>query len=134
MSQEERSIFWEVIVSDILSKKKKGGPVSLNSSKIVIKEEILLKKTLKTPWPEYTSELYRPSGRRLSAKLVPTFADRRCYVVRMTDPYGRVLGFLDQRYYLTFLIPAFIVHMKNLVQFTQCNTFHCHHQRTLQFI
>jgi hypothetical protein len=30
----------------------------------------------KTQWPEYASELYRPSDRRLSAKLVPTFADR----------------------------------------------------------
>jgi hypothetical protein len=27
--------------------------------------------------PESASELYRPSDRRLSAKLVPTFADRR---------------------------------------------------------
>jgi hypothetical protein len=31
---------------------------------------------LKTPWPESRSELYRPSYRRVSAKLVPTFADR----------------------------------------------------------
>jgi hypothetical protein len=30
----------------------------------------------KTPWPESASELYHPSDRRLSAKLVPTFADR----------------------------------------------------------
>jgi hypothetical protein len=29
-----------------------------------------------TPWPESTSELYRPSDSRLSAKLVPTFADK----------------------------------------------------------
>jgi hypothetical protein len=29
-----------------------------------------------TPWPESASELYWPSHRRLSAKLVPTFADR----------------------------------------------------------
>jgi hypothetical protein len=29
-----------------------------------------------TPWPESASELCRPSDRRLSAKLVPTFADR----------------------------------------------------------
>jgi hypothetical protein len=29
-----------------------------------------------TPWPESVSELYRPSDRRLSAKLVPTFTDR----------------------------------------------------------
>jgi hypothetical protein len=28
-----------------------------------------------TPWPESASELYRPSDRRLSAKLVPTIAD-----------------------------------------------------------
>jgi hypothetical protein len=27
-------------------------------------------------------------------KLVPTFADRGCHVVSMTDPYGRILGFL----------------------------------------
>jgi hypothetical protein len=29
-----------------------------------------------TPWPEPASELYRPSDRRLSAKLVPTLAYR----------------------------------------------------------
>jgi hypothetical protein len=34
------------------------------------------------------SELYRPSGRRLSAKLVPTLADRGCCVVNATDPRG----------------------------------------------
>jgi hypothetical protein len=33
--------------------------------------------------------------RRLSAKLVPTFWDRECRVVRATDLYGRILGFLD---------------------------------------
>jgi hypothetical protein len=27
---------------------------------------------------------------------VPTFADRGCHVVRVTDPYGRNLGFLDR--------------------------------------
>jgi hypothetical protein len=35
------------------------------------------------------SELYRPSDRRLSAKLVPTLADRRCRVVSATHPHGR---------------------------------------------
>jgi hypothetical protein len=30
----------------------------------------------KTPWSESASELYRPSDRRLSAKWLPTFADR----------------------------------------------------------
>jgi hypothetical protein len=35
------------------------------------------------------------SHSRLSAKLVPTFADRGCHVVSMTDPHRRNLGFLD---------------------------------------
>jgi hypothetical protein len=33
--------------------------------------------------------LYRPSERRLSAKLVPTLADRGCRVVSSTNPHGR---------------------------------------------
>jgi hypothetical protein len=32
--------------------------------------------TKKTPWPQSASELYGQSGRRRSAKLVPTFAGR----------------------------------------------------------
>jgi CBS-domain-containing membrane protein len=49
----------------------------------------------RTRWPASASELYRPSDRRLVAKLVPTFADRACHVVSVTDPHGRILGFLD---------------------------------------
>jgi hypothetical protein len=44
----------------------------------------------KTPWPESTNELYRPSDRHLSVKLVPTFADRGCHVVSVTDSYGHI--------------------------------------------
>jgi hypothetical protein len=47
-----------------------------------------------SPWPESASELYRPSVRRLSEKLVQTFADRGCRVVSVTDPYGSILRFL----------------------------------------
>jgi hypothetical protein len=54
-----------------------------------------------TPWSESASELYRPSDRRLPAKLVPTLADRGCHVVSMTDPYGRILGFLDRSRYFS---------------------------------
>jgi hypothetical protein len=51
-------------------------------------------------------ELYRPSDCRLSAKLVPTFADRGCDVVSVTDPYGRILGFLDRsRYFFLQVVP-----------------------------
>jgi hypothetical protein len=54
-----------------------------------------------TPWSETASELYQPSDRRLSAKWLPTFADKGCHVVRVTDPYGRILGFLDRRRYFS---------------------------------
>jgi hypothetical protein len=42
-----------------------------------------------TPWSESASELYRPSDRRLSAKWLPTFADKGCHVVSVMDPYSR---------------------------------------------
>jgi hypothetical protein len=41
-------------------------------------------------------QLYRPRGRRLSAKLVPTLADKRCHVVSATDAPGHILGFVDR--------------------------------------
>jgi hypothetical protein len=53
---------------------------------------------------ESASELYRPSDRTLSAKLVPNFADRGCHVVSLTDPYGRILGFLDRNCYYFFRV------------------------------
>jgi hypothetical protein len=49
--------------------------------------------TLITPWPESASKLYRQSDSRLSAKLMPTFANRGCHVVSATDPYSRILCF-----------------------------------------
>jgi hypothetical protein len=51
---------------------------------------------------ESASELYRPSDRRLSAKLVPTLADRWCRVVSATiPPQSFYFGFLDRsRYFL----------------------------------
>jgi hypothetical protein len=45
--------------------------------------------------------LDRPSDRRLSVKLVPTFADRGCPVVSATDLHGRTLGFLDRSRYFS---------------------------------
>jgi hypothetical protein len=59
---------------------------------------------LDTPWPESTGELCRPSDRRLSATLVPTFANWGCHVVSVTDPYGCILRFLDQSHYFFFQI------------------------------
>jgi hypothetical protein len=49
-----------------------------------------------TPWPQSANELYLPSDRRLSVKLVPVSTDRGCLVVSATDSYGRILGILDR--------------------------------------
>jgi hypothetical protein len=42
-----------------------------------------------TPWPESARD------RRFLAKLAPTLANRGCRVVSVTDPYDRILAFLD---------------------------------------
>jgi hypothetical protein len=44
------------------------------------------------------------SDRRLSAKLMPTFADIGYHVVSVTDPYDRNLGFLDRNRYFFFQV------------------------------
>jgi hypothetical protein len=42
----------------------------------------------------------------MSAKLVPTFADRGGRILSATDPHGRILGFLDRiRYYFFQVAP-----------------------------
>jgi hypothetical protein len=46
---------------------------------------LILNEEKKTPWPQCASELYRQSDRCLSAKLVPTFADRVCRVASVAD-------------------------------------------------
>jgi hypothetical protein len=56
----------------------------------------------KKSWPESASKQYRPSDRRMSVKLVPTFADRGCQVVSVTDPYDRILEFLDRSRIFSF--------------------------------
>jgi hypothetical protein len=58
----------------------------------------------KTPWPESASELYRPSDRRLLAKLVSTFVNRGCHVVSVTDSYGHILEFLGRSSYFFFQV------------------------------
>jgi hypothetical protein len=48
-----------------------------------------------SPWSESASELYWPSDRLLSAKIVPTSANTVCHVVSVTDSYDRTVGFLS---------------------------------------
>jgi hypothetical protein len=56
------------------------------------------------PWPGSARELYRPSDRRMSSKLVPILADRGFYVASFTDPYGCILGFLERSRYFFFQV------------------------------
>jgi hypothetical protein len=68
------------------------------------------KKNKQTPRSESASELYRPSDRRLSAKWLPTCADRRCQVVSVTDPYGRISRFSRQEPLLFYQVaPQFVL-------------------------
>jgi hypothetical protein len=65
-----------------------------------------LKKLFSTSWPESASEVYRLSDRRLSAMLVPNFSDRYSHVVSLTDPYGRILVFLERSCYSFFQVAS----------------------------
>jgi hypothetical protein len=57
---------------------------------------LIANEVKQTPWPESASELCWPRDRRLSTKLVPTFADRGCHVLSATDPNVRIHGFIDR--------------------------------------
>jgi hypothetical protein len=63
--------------------------------------------------------LYRPSDRRLPAKLEPTFADRGCHKVSVKNPYGRNLGSLDRhtftKLWISFVISSKVGKDKNFV-------------------
>jgi hypothetical protein len=48
--------------------------------------------------------VYRPTDQRLPAMLVPNFADIESHVVKVTDPYGRNLVFLDRSPYFLFQV------------------------------
>jgi hypothetical protein len=52
----------------------------------------------------FVRERIIPSDRRLSARLVPNFADTGCHVVSVTDPYGCIRGFLDRSRYFFFKV------------------------------
>jgi hypothetical protein len=65
------------------------GPLSLVSTT----EELLGRKSS-------VSGLEHEVNQVTEAKLATTFRARGCHVVSVTDPYGRILGFLERsRYY-----------------------------------
>jgi hypothetical protein len=65
----------------------------LSKPKGLVRLEGLGEQKEKTAWPE--SAL---------VKLVATSADRGCHMVSVSDPYGRVLGFLDRSRYFFFQV------------------------------
>jgi hypothetical protein len=51
-----------------------------------------------------------PTERRLSAKWLPTFADKGCHVVSVTDPSGRISRFSRREPLLFYLVaPQFVL-------------------------
>jgi hypothetical protein len=46
----------------------------------------------------------------MTAKLVPTSANRGCRVVSATDPHDRILGFLDRKYHSIAYLKAFLLY------------------------
>jgi hypothetical protein len=74
------------IMTPVFERGKRGH--ALDCAATVIGGLILYtKKKLRGLSPQ--RKLYRPSNRRLSAKLVSTLADRDCRVVSATNPHGR---------------------------------------------
>jgi hypothetical protein len=69
---------------------------------VVLRHNGLLKKTVAL----VHNEIYRPSDRRLSAKLLPTFADRACRMVSATDLHCHILDFLDRSRYFIFQVAS----------------------------
>jgi hypothetical protein len=60
----------------------------------------------RAPWPECEQTIPTVRDRHLSAKLVPTLADRMCHVFSATDTHGCVLSFLDgNSYYFLHAAP-----------------------------
>jgi hypothetical protein len=41
---------------------------------------------------------------------VPTFADKGCYVLNVTDPHGHILDFLDLSHYFFFQVAPHVTH------------------------
>jgi hypothetical protein len=64
---------------------------------------------------------------------LPTFADRGCHVVSVTDPYGRILGFLDSSRYFSIKQLLSCTHEAEWTPF-QTHVFFSgsHHQNTGQ--
>jgi hypothetical protein len=60
-----------------------------------------LKKKICGPSPQAN---YTDRATATCRQLVPTFVDRGCHVFSVTDPYGRILGFLDRSRYFFFQV------------------------------
>jgi hypothetical protein len=74
-----------------------GNYAKLNQETVHLRIIFKNKKTKRNM--EIVHERTILSNRHLSAKLVPIIADRGCYIVSTTYPYGHILDFLNQSRY-----------------------------------
>jgi hypothetical protein len=88
--------FWDLPELGVWAKRNFAKKVRLTTSSCVRPSPPPPKKKKHSPRPEFANKLYRPSDRRLSAKVVPTFTDRGCHMVNVTDSYSSILWFLDR--------------------------------------
>jgi hypothetical protein len=74
---------------------------------------------VKSPWPELPSKPHQPSDRRLSAKLVPTFADRvpRCQSDGFLRPYS-ILFYLIS-FIFTFIFISILFQVATQLYFSE---------------
>jgi hypothetical protein len=72
MLSGQNSVFKEVMSEVKYKEQKLPTFIYLNNIQPKNDEDEMIKKI---QWPEFMSELYQSSDHRLSAKLVPTFAD-----------------------------------------------------------
>jgi hypothetical protein len=82
----------------------------LNSGCLAGHKEQILKKTKLRGGLSSRAKYTDRATAACKAKLVPTFPDIGCHVVSVTDPYGRILFFLNRRCYFFYKVAHSCTH------------------------
>jgi hypothetical protein len=84
--EEEQDKIW--------SRVPKGGPIPRRTGRLTVGRKKNSNSTV-----ALVRELTIPTERPPLVGVLPTFTDRGCSVISATDPYGRILGFIDRSRY-----------------------------------
>jgi hypothetical protein len=87
---EWRNVFWKHV------------PLCLTGIRVLSKGVFKTKQNKKNSMVRVRERTIPTWRQPLVGELVTTFADRGCHVVRLPDPYGRILGSLDRSRYFFF--------------------------------